>query len=190
MPAGLQDQAGTPPKPRPLCLDSCGQLLNLARAQSTQSTPVAAISVQKVYRRVLEDLMPLAEAKQIDLGVSNSNDAQVFSNEMDLMAIVKNLVDNAIRYTPDGGRIDLSVIDEPSRVILEVEDNGVGTPEAERERVLDPFYRVLGSEQTGSGLGLSIVKTIAERLRGKILLNDATQFPQGLKVRIVLKKRQ
>jgi two-component system, OmpR family, sensor kinase len=166
------------------------QLLNLARAQATSSTPVAAISVQKVYRRVLEDLMPLAEAKHIDLGVSSSNDAQVFSNEMDLMVIVKNLVDNAIRYTPDGGRIDLSVIDEPSRVILEVEDSGVGIPEAERERVLDPFYRVLGSEQTGSGLGLSIVKTIAERLRGKILLNDATQFPQGLKVRIVLEKRQ
>jgi two-component system, OmpR family, sensor kinase len=164
------------------------QLLSLARAQSTKSTPTTTLSVQRVYRRVLEDLMPLAEAKQIDLGVANANDALVLANEVDLIAIVKNLVDNAIRYTPAGGRIDLSVVDMPTQVVLEVEDSGMGIPEAERERVLDPFYRVLGSEQTGSGLGLSIVKTIAERLRGRVELSDATQFPQGLKARIVLAK--
>jgi two-component system OmpR family sensor kinase len=164
------------------------QLLSLARAQSTKSTPTTTLSVQQVYRRVLEDLMPLAEAKQIDLGVVNANDAQVLANEVDLVAIVKNLVDNAIRYTPAGGRIDLSVLDTPTQVVIEVEDSGMGIPEAERERVLDPFYRVLGSDQTGSGLGLSIVRTIAERLRGRIELSDATQFPQGLKARIVLAK--
>lgn len=164
------------------------QLLSLARAQSTKSTPSTTLSVQKVYRSVLEDLMPLAEAKQIDLGVVNANDAQVLANEVDLMAIVKNLVDNAIRYTPVGGRIDLSVVDTSTQVVLEVEDSGMGIPAAERERVLDPFYRVLGSDQTGSGLGLSIVRTIAERLRGRIELSDATQFPQGLKARIVLAK--
>lgn len=164
------------------------QLLSLARAQSTKTAPATTLSVQRVYRRVLEDLMPLAEAKQIDLGVANANDALVLANEVDLMAIVKNLVDNAIRYTPAGGRIDLSVVDTPTQVVLEVEDSGMGIPEAERERVLDPFYRVLGSDQTGSGLGLSIVKTIAERLRGRIELSDATQFPQGLKARIVLAK--
>jgi two-component system, OmpR family, sensor kinase len=97
-------------------------------------------------------------------------------------------VDNAIRYTPDGGRIDLSVVDEPNHVILEIEDSGVGIPEEERERVLDPFYRVLGSDQTGSGLGLSIVKTIAERLQGRIELSESSQFPQGLKARVVLEK--
>jgi two-component system, OmpR family, sensor kinase len=164
------------------------QLLSLARAQSTKTAPATTLSVQRVYRRVLEDLMPLAEAKQIDLGVANADDAQVPANEVDLIAIVKNLVDNAIRYTPAGGRIDLSVVDTPTQVVLEVEDSGMGIPEAERERVLDPFYRVLGSDQSGSGLGLSIVKTIAERLQGRIELSDATQFPQGLKARIVLGK--
>jgi two-component system, OmpR family, sensor kinase len=164
------------------------QLLSLARAQSTKTAPATTLSVQQVYRRVLEDLMPLAEAKHIDLGVVSANDAQVLANEVDLVAIVKNLVDNAIRYTPVGGRIDLSVVDTPTQAVLEVEDSGMGIPEAERERVLDPFYRVLGSDQTGSGLGLSIVRTIAERLRGRIELSDATQFPQGLKARIVLAK--
>jgi two-component system, OmpR family, sensor kinase len=164
------------------------QLLSLARAQDAKVTPIKTISVQQVYRRVLEDLMPLAEAKNIDVGVANASDVHLLVNELDLVAIVKNLVDNAIRYTPDGGRIDLSVVDEPNHVILEIEDSGVGIPEEERERVLDPFYRVLGSDQTGSGLGLSIVKTIAERLQGRIELSESSQFPQGLKARVVLEK--
>ncbi len=165
------------------------QLLSLARAQSGKTAPAAHISVQRLYRRVVEDLMPLAEAKDIDMGVANANDAWVKADEMDLLAIVKNLVDNAIRYTPDGGRIDLSVTDGPTEVVLEVEDSGVGIPESERARVLDPFYRVLGSEQTGSGLGLSIVKTIVERLKGCVELGNSTQFSQGLKARIVLPKK-
>ncbi len=164
------------------------QLLSLARAQDAKATPTKTISVQQVYRGVLEDLMPLAEAKHIDVGVAITSDVHLLANELDLVAIVKNLVDNAIRYTPDGGCIDLSVVDEPNHVILEIEDSGVGIPEGERERVLDPFYRVLGSDQTGSGLGLSIVKTIAERLQGRIELSDSSQFPQGLKVRVVLEK--
>lgn len=164
------------------------QLLSLARAQDAKLVPTKTVSVQQVYRRVLEDLMPLAEAKHIDVGVANASDVQLLANELDLVAIVKNLVDNAIRYTPDGGRIDLSVVDEPNHVILEIEDSGVGIPEEERERVLDPFYRVLGSDQTGSGLGLSIVKTITERLQGRIELSDSSQFPQGLKARVVLEK--
>lgn len=164
------------------------QLLSLARAQDAKATPTKTISVQQVYRGVLEDLMPLAEAKHIDVGVAITSDVHLLANELDLVAIVKNLVDNAIRYTPDGGCIDLSVVDEPNHVILEIEDSGVGIPEGERERVLDPFYRVLGSDQTGSGLGLSIVKTIAERLQGRIELSDSSQFPQGLKARVVLEK--
>ena len=164
------------------------QLLSLARAQDAKVTPTKTISVLQVYRRVVEDLMPLAEAKHIDVGVANASDVHLLANELDLVAVVKNLVDNAIRYTPDGGRIDLSVVDEPNHVILEIEDSGVGIPEGERERVLDPFYRVLGSDQTGSGLGLSIVKTIAERLQGRIELSDSSQFPQGLKARVVLEK--
>lgn len=164
------------------------QLLSLARAQDTKPVVASQLSVQHVYRRVLEDLMPLAQAKHIDLGVASTDDAQVNASELDLEAIVKNLVDNAIRYTPEGGRIDLTVWDTPTHVVLEIEDSGVGIEPAERERVLDPFYRVLGSGEMGSGLGLSIVKTIVDRLQGRMQLSDATQFPQGLKVQIALEK--
>jgi two-component system OmpR family sensor kinase len=85
------------------------QLLTLAKAQSATDPPKSPISVQSIYRRVLEDLMPLAEAKHIDIGVEGTQDAEVWASELDMIALVKNLVDNAIRYTPEGGRVDLSV---------------------------------------------------------------------------------
>ena len=161
------------------------QLLSLARAQSAVPAPAQAVSVRGVYRRVLEDLLPLAEAKSLDIGMVDGPDARVLAHEMDLFTLVRNLADNAIRYTPDGGRVDLSVRQAGRQVILEVEDNGIGIPAAERERVLDPFYRVLGSGQASSGLGLSIVQAIAQRLGARLELSDATQFPKGLKVRLI-----
>ena len=83
----------------------------------------------------------------------------------DLTVLVKNLVDNAIRYTPAGGRVDLSSGTTGGRPWIRVEDTGLGIAREERERVFDPFYRVLSSDADGSGLGLSIVRTIAARLR-------------------------
>ncbi len=162
------------------------QLLTLARAQTASARPVTLVEVQTVYRRVLEDLIPLAQAKGIDIGVLGDAAFQVPADEIDLVTVVRNLVDNAIRYTPAGGRVDLAVTGTPDAILLEVEDNGPGIGEAERERVLDPFYRVLGSVAIGSGLGLSIVKTITERLGGTIRLGDALRSPHGLRVSVRL----
>lgn len=161
------------------------QLLSLARAQNAVPSPVQTVSIRDVYRRVLEDLMPLAEAKGLDIGVLDGADAQIIAHEMDLFTLVRNLADNAIRYTPDGGRIDLSVRQAGRQIILEVEDNGIGIPATERERVFDPFYRVLGSGQTGSGLGLSIASVLAKKLGGRLELRDAARFSQGLKARLI-----
>jgi len=163
------------------------QLLSLARVQSADGLPAQAVSVRTVYRRVLEDLMPLAEARGVDIGMADGADVQILAHEVDVYTLVRNLLDNAIRYTPEGGRVDLAVSQDGPHAILEVEDSGVGIPVAERQRVLDPFYRVLGSEQIGSGLGLSIASTVAQRLGGRLELLDATQFAQGLKVRVVVK---
>lgn len=154
------------------------QLLTLAKAQSATDVPKSPVSVHAIYRRVLEDLMPLAEAKHIDLGVEGVQDAQVWVSELDMIAIVKNLVDNAIRYTPEGGRVDLSVEMVDGKARLRILDNGPGIPLAERNRVFDPFYRTLGSEQTGSGLGLSIVQTIACRIGAEIHLGFADESRQ------------
>lgn len=162
------------------------QLLTLAKAQSVTDLPRSPVSVQGVYRRVLEDLMPLAEAKHIDIGVEGMQDAEVWASELDMIAVVKNLVDNAIRYTPQGGRVDLSVGVSQGKVELRIQDNGPGIPLAERDRVFDPFYRMLGSEQIGSGLGLSIVQTIAHRIGAEIRLDFADDVQQtGLVVTII-----
>ena len=160
------------------------QLLALARAQQVNNESKNEVSVQHVIRRVLEDVMPLADAKHIDIGVVSEFDATVSVQEFDLGALIKNLVDNAIRYTPDGGKIDLSLARNQEKVILKIVDTGPGIPEAERERVFDPFYRVLGNEQTGSGLGLSIVKTIATRIGAKIEMSSGNEN-SGLCVSVI-----
>lgn len=165
------------------------QLLTLARAQTETTVPPAQISVQQVYRDVLEDLMPLADAKEIDIGVEGDDDVVLRVDEIDLKTIVKNLVDNAIRYTPAGGRVDLSLAAADGWAVLQVKDTGPGIPAAQRQRVFDPFYRVLGSDEIGSGLGLSIVKAIADRLGAEVSLDHAdvaTQRGLAVQLRIAL----
>lgn len=155
------------------------QLLTLARVQSAPFAPNSSVSVLHIYRRVLEDLMPLADAKHIDIGVVEAEDARVFVGELDLIAVVKNLVDNSIRYTPDGGRIDLGLTIKAPYAILQIKDSGLGIPMIERERVFDPFYRVLGNDEIGSGLGLSIVKTITDRIGAKLHLDFSDKETQS-----------
>lgn len=150
------------------------QLLALARAQSSDGgASVSSVSVQHVFRNVLEDMLPLAETKNIDIGVEGDDDCYVCATELDMTALVKNLVDNAVRYTPEGGRIDLSVVESNKRAVIWIRDTGPGIPLAERDRVFDPFYRALGSGQAGSGLGLSIVKTIASKIGAELDLKFA-----------------
>jgi two-component system OmpR family sensor kinase len=162
------------------------QLLTLAKLQSAADLPQSPVSAQSVYRRVLEDLMPLAEAKHIDIGVEGTQDAEVWASELDMIALVKNLVDNAIRYTPEGGRVDLSVGTAEGRAVLCIKDTGPGIPLSERERVFDPFYRTLGSEQIGSGLGLSVVQAIANRIGAEVRLDFSDREKQtGLDVTVL-----
>jgi two-component system OmpR family sensor kinase len=163
------------------------QLLSFARVQESSHGPAETVSVQQVFRHVLEDLMPLAEAKNIDLGVISELDATIEATAVDLATLLKNLVDNAIRYTPDHGRIDLCVQTSEHSVTLQVTDTGPGIAQEERDRVFDAFYRVLGNDEVGSGLGLSIVKTIATRIGATVSLAYANeQARSGLRVSVVL----
>ncbi|WP_421534988.1 ATP-binding protein [Pseudomonas marginalis] len=163
------------------------KLLSLAAAQSTSERVHTRLSVHAVYRQVLEDLLPLAERKQLDIGMDGSPDVHVTFNAMDLFTLVKNLVDNAIRYTPEGGRIDLSVTQTPGAVLLHIKDSGPGIATEEQARVFDPFYRSLGTDEAGSGLGLSIVKAIAERSGARVQLSFSdTQAQRGLCVTVWL----
>lgn len=162
-----------------------GQLLALARAQSAPAAPPGAVSVHAIYRRVLEDLMPLAEEKTLDIGIDDGPDARVSVDELELASLVMNLVDNAIRYTPAGGRVDLSTSCTDTHACVTIVDSGPGIAPQERERVFDPFYRVPGNAQIGSGLGLSIVKIVADRMGADITLAYADErAAHGLRVSV------
>jgi two-component system OmpR family sensor kinase len=165
------------------------QLLTLARAQESGDEQPTRTPLQKTIQEVFEDLVPLAEAKGIDLGVVGDADASIGGRAMDVHILVKNLVDNAIRYTPAGGRIDIGVADADDRTVLDVDDTGPGIPPAERERVFDPFYRVLGNGEIGSGLGLAIAASIADRIGATISLHDRPDGAPGLRARVVFPAR-
>jgi len=160
------------------------QLLTLARVQvNPVQECTGAVSVHAVFRHVLEDVMPLAQAKSIDLGVDSVDDIWVRMEELDLRAVVRNLTDNAIRYSPPGGRVDLCASVDAGRAAIEVCDRGPGIPESERARVFDPFYRILGTQASGSGLGLAIVRAVADRVGADIALSFQDEARrQGLRV--------
>ncbi len=162
------------------------QLLTLARTQGHQQNVSTSVSVGEIFRRVLEDLMPLALRKQLDIGVVSEEDVTLFGNETEISTLIKNIVDNAIRYTPEGGQIDLSVGVNNEKVNIIVHDSGAGIPPEEIDRVFDPFFRVAGNQEIGSGLGLSIVKNIIEKMNGHIYLENKGILPDtsGLKVTI------
>ena len=161
------------------------QLLALARSQqgAPDLTAPAPVSLQQVVRAVIEDLYPLAEQRGIDLGVLSTDDAQVAAAPLDLHMLVKNLIDNALRYTPPGGRVDVSFRRHAGGVDFIVDDSGPGIPKPERERVFHAFYRILGSgEATGSGLGLAIVKAVADKAGATVSFDTAPLAPTGLRV--------
>jgi len=159
------------------------QLLALARVQESAKVQTSSVSVRHIVNEVMEDLIPLAQAKNIDVGMVGEQDANLRVSEIDLKTLLKNLIDNAIHYTPVGGKIDLHISSVTGKAILQIQDTGPGIPDDERERVFDPFYRVLGNGEVGSGLGLSIVKAITDRFGAEVTLqyvNDQEKF--GLSV--------
>lgn len=166
------------------------QLLTYARAQGSETQRnLTDISLQAQFRRVLQELMPLALDKQQDIGVAVENDLRIRADDTEIYTLIKTFTDNAIRYTPAGGRIDIGFSETPTTLAIWVEDDGPGIPAAERSRVTDAFYRILGTEQQGTGLGLSIADAIAKRYGGKLILTDSRNFAHGLLIQAQLDKR-
>lgn len=119
---------------------------------------------------------PLAHQKNILLTFTGTPSGITFTgNKYSLYILTENLLDNAIRYTPEGGKITIHVSEEAGNITLRVSDNGNGIPASERERVFDRFYRITGTEQSGSGLGLAIVKRIAEQHHATIQLEEGLE---------------
>ncbi len=141
------------------------QLLTLARTEgvAANSLPMSIVDFGVIARDVIAAAYPHASLKQIDVGFEAPEQPVMVHGHADLLReLVSNLVDNAIRYTPANGHITVRVLSH-AMPILEVEDDGVGIPLAERESVFERFYRVIGSNAAGSGIGLAIVREIAVR---------------------------
>ncbi len=164
------------------------QLLTLAREEpGVSERPFAPVNVTEIAREVLAEYAPIAGARGVDLGLAEgsaaaSDDAFVDGDANALRTLVSNLVDNAVRHTPAGGRVDVAAQREGADAVVTVRDSGPGIPASERERVFDRFYRVPGEAaagMTGSGLGLAIVKRIAERHGATVMLGPGLTHPGG-----------
>lgn len=161
------------------------QLLSLAKMQSAQDGQSAVI-LPELICRVLEAVLPAADAKQIDIGITHASSTPIMANDSALFVLLKTLCENAIHYTPTGGQVDVRVREMPAGMAIEVEDNGIGIALDERARVCEPFYRVLGTGVAGTGLGLAIANTIVAHHGGTLVLSDAPHFAHGLNVCVYL----
>lgn len=161
------------------------QLLALARNEPfSQPFKPKAISLSECIQQTMDEIEPLAMSKNIQLQVSDPRKATISGELEGLQILIRNLLDNAIRYIPENGtiRIEVDIDQSEEATVLTVEDTGSGIPASDRARVFDRFYRVPGTEQTGTGLGLAIVKAIADRHQARIELRDAKIG--GLAVRV------
>jgi len=141
------------------------QLLSLARAEPgvDHAQALQPLSLDDLARDTTTEWVPRALARNIDLGFDGPAGAALIEGDALLIReMLGNLLDNAIRYTQRGGQVTVRVTTEPGQVLLAVEDNGPGIPPAERERVFERFHRVLGTGAEGCGLGLAIVREIAQ----------------------------
>ncbi|MBI3157039.1 MAG: sensor histidine kinase N-terminal domain-containing protein [Burkholderiales bacterium] len=162
------------------------QLLAMARAENRDAaaTRVADVDLAELTVDAVRDFVPQALDKRIDLGYEGpERGAMLRGQPVLLRELVRNLVDNALRYTPAGGTVTARITPDPfgQVLVLQVEDNGPGIPAAEREAVFRPFYRALGTGVDGSGLGLSIVREIATQHAAELTVEDAQ--PGGARAR-------
>lgn len=171
------------------------QLLLLARQQDGAGPTLRPLVLTEALRLALADVAPAAQQRDIDLGLLPSDDAAtaeedaaattVAGDAEALRVLLRNLLDNAVKYTPAGGRVDVAMRRQGEWVWIDIEDSGPGIGEAERERVFDRFYRVPGAAAAGNGLGLAIVKAIAEAHGATLALGRSAHLG-GLRIELRL----
>jgi len=163
------------------------QLLSLARHE----TPLGAAQRRQVdlgllLEAAVADHSALADSRNIDLGVEAPAQVVIVADADGLRVLLNNLIDNALRYTQQGGRVDLQTAQENGRPLLRVRDNGPGVPAVHRPRLFDRFFRPDGQDAWGCGLGLSIVRNIADHHQADIVLSEG-QDGRGLCVTVLFK---
>jgi two-component system OmpR family sensor kinase/two-component system sensor histidine kinase QseC len=150
------------------------QLLALARSEPQEAPmDLEKVDLSAAATEGIKDTHDLALARNIDLGLDATPGLCILGNHEALRTLVRNLVDNAVRYTPAGGTVQVRCRSAPPDVVLEVSDTGPGIATVDRERVFDRFYRRAAAQEGGTGLGLAIVKAITERHGARIDLSEA-----------------
>lgn len=163
------------------------QLLALARHQAAigDGAPTESLALGPLVAGVITELLPMADARHIDLGLAREDSVTVDAHAEPLRILARNLVENALKYAPDGGTVDVSVLDDAAGGVLVIEDSGPGIDDTERARVFDRFYRVASTGSAagveGSGLGLAIVRSIADQYGARVALERSERLG-GLRV--------
>ncbi|HEX7053484.1 MAG TPA: ATP-binding protein [Burkholderiales bacterium] len=160
------------------------QMLTIARLDpEAASEPFGEVELGALASGVAAELEPLAEAKKLELRLERMDAVRLRGQPQALYTLVRNLVDNAIRYTPPSGRVLVQVRAEDDGVVLQVDDTGPGIPAEERTRVFDRFHRLPGSNAEGSGLGLAIVRQVARAHGADVSLGES-YGARGLRVTV------
>jgi two-component system OmpR family sensor kinase/two-component system sensor histidine kinase QseC len=162
------------------------QLLTLARSEPGAELSRASVDLAELARQTLADAAPLARSRGAVLELHADEPVHVSGDAAALQALLRNLVDNALRYAGPKPHVELRVSHDRGAPLLLVDDNGPGIPAAERERVFDRFWRRGESDQSGTGLGLAIVRSVALRHSAELMLDDSPLG--GLRVRLRLPK--
>ena len=146
------------------------QLLALARSEPDAVLPVERVDLVGVAGQAIEDSRAFAESRSMTIELQAAKPAVVVGDPVALGLLARNLVDNAVRYSSIGSRVEVRVHEDGAQVVLEVDDSGPGIPESEHERVFDRFYRRADATESGSGLGLAIVRSVANAHRASVRL--------------------
>ena len=173
------------------------QLLALARAEASghSQQTLVPLDLEQLLREIVETWVVRALEKRIDLGYEPAGAVPIAGNAFLLREMINNLLDNALRYTPAGGRVTARVFAQGDFALLEIEDNGSGISEDDSHKVFDRFYRADATDGEGSGLGLAIVREIAEVHQAAASLrpktgDDGVEEPRGCIARIVFPLRR
>jgi two-component system sensor histidine kinase QseC len=159
------------------------QLLTLARLEAASAAPAKRVDLSAVTRRIAADLAPVALARQQVLELQAQSACAVAADEILLGVLVRNLLDNAMRYSPPGAHVYVDVVCVAGETRLTVEDSGPGMTREEMARLGERFYRVLGTDQPGSGLGWSIVKRLVTVFHAEVAVRSSTSHG-GLAVEV------
>jgi len=160
------------------------QLLHLARLEESGAAPDEMVDVNTLVLESVADHAALADRKQVDLGLSVGCQAVCRGAPDEVRALLSSLIDNAVRYTPPGGRIDVSIKQRDGRFVVEVSNTGASLPKGAEARVFDRFFRAAPQEMEGTGLGLSIARRVAERHAFGLTVENRVDGETGVVARV------